>query len=296
MSIPNAVDQAFVKEYEAFVLHQAQQAKSRLRDCVRTRTNVTGSTAEFNKLGTSEMVPGVRHGDTVIADDAHSVVSCTLLPWDKAFLIDQMDQVRLLLSQESEYTRNLLMALGRRFDFSILKAMQDASSPLTYSGGSGVGLTTAGLLDILATISDYEWDEENRFIGVTGHSIATLLQDGKIANQDYDFFRRLQAGSVENQEMWNGFKFKKLPTPKGVTDTGGSGKVVRTYANSAVDTEVIYAWEHDAVGLAIGQDVTVKVDERNDKRHATQVAAYLDIGAVTVDEERLVEITLDYGA
>jgi hypothetical protein len=293
MALPNGIDEVFVTEFEAFVLHAAQSQKTRLRTAVREKTGVVGSTAVFNKLGKSEMVPGVRQGDTPIADDQFSTATCTLLPWDKAFLIDNIDEVRTLISLSNPYTRNLLMALGRRYDLSILKAMQDATSPLTYSGTAGVGLTTAVLMDILAQISDLEWDEEDRYIGITGHSIATLLQDGKCSNSDYDFFKRLNAGSVENNEMWCGFKFRKLLTDTG-TGTGGNGRVVRTLSGTATDTEVLYAWEKNAVGLAIGNDMTVKMDERPDKRHATQCAAYTDHGAVTIDEDRLVEITVDY--
>jgi hypothetical protein len=294
MALPNGIDEVFVTEFEAFVLHAAQSQKTRLRTAVREKLNVTGSTAVFNKLDKSDMVPGVRHGDTPIADDAFTTATCTLLPWDKAFLIDNIDEVRTLISLSNPYTKNLLMALGRRYDLSILKAMQDASSPLTYSGTAGVGLTTAVLMDIVAQISDREWDEEDRYIGITGHSIATLLQDGKASNSDYDFFKRLNAGSVENNEMWCGFKFRKLLTADGTTDLGGNGRVVRTLSGTATDTEVLYAWEKDAIGLAIGDDMTVRMDERPDKRHATQCAAYTDHGAVTIDEERLVEITVDY--
>jgi len=294
MAVPNLINAAHVKEYESFVLHKAQRQKSHLRDAVRVRSGVKGATCDFNVLDYSEMVAGIRHGDTPIADDAHSVVTCTLLPYDKAFLVDKIDDIRTLIDQENEYTRNLLMAIGRRFDFSILKAMQDSTPTNSVSGTAGSGVTTAIMGDVLEAAIEYDWEDEERYMGYTGPALNTLLNDGKLSNADYNVGMALREGKLGPDEMWLGFKWRKLPNPRG-TDTGGSGVVARTF-DTTLDTEILYAWAKSGVGLGIGLEGSVSIDKRPDKRNAMQVYSTVDIGAVVVDADRIIKLTADYKA
>jgi hypothetical protein len=47
---------------------------------------------------------------------------------------------------------------------------------------------------------------------------------------------------------------------------------------------------HDGLLLAKGEDINVQVTSRPDKKYATQVFASMDLGAVRMDEKKVVAI------
>ena len=56
------------------------------------------------------------------------------------------------------------------------------------------------------------------------------------------------------------------------------------------DDRLCFAYTEDAIKLAIGKDVTGRIDERADKSYSTQIYYCMDIGATRMEEEKVVEI------
>tara|TARA_R100001015_G_scaffold4445_1_gene1571 strand:- start:88 stop:318 length:231 start_codon:yes stop_codon:yes gene_type:complete len=52
----------------------------------------------------------------------------------------------------------------------------------------------------------------------------------------------------------------------------------------------VLAFAGDGIKLAIGKDVTSRIDERADKSYSTQIYYCMDIGATRMEEEKVVEI------
>ena len=52
----------------------------------------------------------------------------------------------------------------------------------------------------------------------------------------------------------------------------------------------LIAFAGDGIKLAIGKDVTGRIDERADKSYSTQIYYCMDIGATRMEEEKVVEI------
>ena len=50
------------------------------------------------------------------------------------------------------------------------------------------------------------------------------------------------------------------------------------------------AFAQDGITLAVGKDVSARIDERADKSYATQVYYCMSIGATRMEEEKVVEI------
>ena len=59
------------------------------------------------------------------------------------------------------------------------------------------------------------------------------------------------------------------------------------------DDRLCYAFTEDAIKLAIGKDVTARIDERADKGYSTQVYYCMSIGATRMEEEKVVEVACD---
>jgi hypothetical protein len=283
------VDQAFVTQWMDFVIHAVNQTQSRLSDAVRVKSNCVGSTARFNKLDDSDPYSGSRHGDTILADDAHSYADATLKDWHKALLVDEMDQLKTLVSLESEYTRNIIAAFQRRKDKTIIaEGLSQATPTYSVTGTTNGGLEYSTLVDAAALAEDLEWPEEERYFGYTGASLGTLLDDAQLTSKDYGTLRAIQDGRLAPNEMFLGFKWRKLNGPY-LLAAG-----MRTGAVGSVTGEKLFAWHKDAVGLAIGKEAKVRIAERPDKNHSTQVYGCMSLGACKIDDERIIRLTIDY--
>jgi hypothetical protein len=272
-----------------FVIHAVNQTQSRLGDACRVKNNVIGATARFNKLDDSDPYSGSRHGDTILADDAHTYVDATLLDWHKALLVDEMDKIKTLVNLENEYTRNIIAAFQRRKDKSIIsEGLSQSAATYSVTGTANSGLEYTTLVDAAALAEDLEWPEEDRFMGYTGASLGTLLDDPQLTSKDYGTLRAIQDGRLSPNERFLGFKWRKLNGPYLLA----AGK--RTGAVGNVTAETLYAWERDAIGLAIGKEAKVRIAERADKNHSIQVYGCMSLGACLIDNDRVIDLSIDY--
>jgi hypothetical protein len=57
-----------------------------------------------------------------------------------------------------------------------------------------------------------------------------------------------------------------------------------------------FAWAEDGLKLAVGKDVTSRIDERSDKSYSTQVYYCAQFGATRMEEEKVVQIDCDESA
>ena len=59
---------------------------------------------------------------------------------------------------------------------------------------------------------------------------------------------------------------------------------------SNTDDRLVFAFTKDAIKLAIGKDITAKIDERNDKNYSTQVYYCMSDGATRMEEVKVFQI------
>ena len=125
-----SVDIAFVQQFNANVLHLAQQKGSRLRDKVRVKTDIVGKSSHFERLASGSMFKRTsRHQDTQIGNLAHSRRRVTLDDYERGELIDEEDDFKMLIDPDNEYAIALGNAAGRQIDDVIITAATAASTP-----------------------------------------------------------------------------------------------------------------------------------------------------------------------
>ena len=274
---------AFVEQYKSNVFHLAQQKGSRLRNAVKTE-NVTGKAHFFERIGSTAAEKRTsRHSDTPRMDTPHSRRKVTMDDYDWADLIDNEDKVRMLISPSSEYAMAGAWAMGRAMDDAVIAA----ASGTAYSGASGgtsvalasgqkivhgsAGLTLAKLLEAKEILDSSDVDpDEPRFMIVTAKQLQNVLGVEQLTSADYSSVKALVQGEIDT---FLGFNF--IRTERLVTD--GSNRLA-------------LAFTQNALGLALGQDITTKISERADKNYATQVFLSMSIGATRVEDEKVVEI------
>ena len=274
---------AFVEQYKSNVFHLAQQKGSRLRNAVKTE-NVTGKAHFFERIGSTAAEKRTsRHSDTPRMDTPHSRRKVTMDDYDWADLIDNEDKVRMLISPSSEYAMAGAWAMGRAMDDAVIAA----ASGTAYSGAAGgtsvalasaqkivhgsAGLTLAKLLEAKEILDSSDVDpDEPRFMIVTAKQLQNVLGVEQITSADYSSVKALVQGEIDT---FLGFNF--IRTERLVTD--GTNRLA-------------LAFTQNALGLALGQDITTKISERADKNYATQVFLSMSIGATRVEDEKVVEI------
>ncbi len=76
MSTP--IDTAFINSYDAKVHEVFQRRGAYLKDAVRMKTDVIGSTAVFQKIGKGVATTKARHGTITPMNQTHTAPSTTL--------------------------------------------------------------------------------------------------------------------------------------------------------------------------------------------------------------------------
>ena len=297
----NQVTNAFVQQFKDNFILLSQQKGSRLRQWVRDDPDfLKGKAGYFDRIGATAMQKRAsRHQDTPLINTPHSRRRVTLDDFVWADLIDNADRIKMLADPEGPYTVNAMWAAGREFDTAIVNAMNgsaysmdedDAATSVvlptaqkvavanhSYDAGSGdVGLTVGKLIaakEILLAGEAIE-DDEDLFCVADAKQLAKLLSETEVQSRDYNDVYALVTGRIDS---FMGFKFaRKESLP----------------VNSSSDT-LVYCWARNGVGLAVGEEITTRISERDDKNYSTQVYIELSVGATRIEDEKVVEIACD---
>ena len=278
------INEAFVESYKGNVMMLVQQKGSVLRPAVVNDMQV-GKNGFVDQIGaTAAQKKTTRHGDTPLISTPHARRRISLVDYEWADLIDNEDKVRLLIDPTSPYAENAAWAMGRGIDDEIIAAFfgtafsgEDGSTSVTFPAGQQVaagatGLTIAKLREARRLLRAGEVPEdEDLYIGVSAKQLDDLLATTEVASQDFNSVKALVDGAV-NRFM--GFQFihtERLPV------NGSSERRVP-------------AWARTGMQLNIGAEPKVRIGERADKSHATQVYFSMSVGATRLEEKRVVEV------
>ena len=284
------VTTAFVQQYSANVQMLSQQMGSRLRDAVRIE-NVVGKNAFIDQIGkATAQLRTSRHADTPQLDTPHARRRLSLASYEYADLIDDQDKVRMLIDPTSFYAQAAAAAMGRAMDDVIItaalgtastgetgsgSATLDATNNMVGSASSNDGLTIAKLLEAKRKLDLNDVDPSiPRYIAVGPKQIEDLLGTTQVTSSDFNTVKALAQGDVNS---FLGFEF--IMSNRLSVDSN--------------DIRSCFAWAEDGITLGIGKDVSARIDERNDKGYATQVYYCMDIGAVRMEESKVVKIFCD---
>lgn len=279
------ITEAFVQQFRDNFLHLAQQKESRLESCVRVETNVVGVSFKFDRIGaTSAQKKTTRHGDTPLIETPHSSRFADLADHEWADLIDNMDKAKMLADPTSDYLRAGHAAMNRSKDDVIIvcfgaAARSGVSSTVALPAGQkiahgGAGLTKAKLITAKKLFRKNEADQEageELYLAYGNEQLEDLLNDTTLTNTEYNTVLSMVNGTLPPSLF--GFKpvpIERLPLSGGIRNC--------------------YAWAKSGVGLAIGVNIQAKVSERADKSYSVQPYICMSLGAVRIEDEKVVEI------
>ena len=279
---------SFVEQYSSNVAMLSQQMGSKLRSSVDVES-VTGKNAFFDQVGaTAAQLRTSRHGDTPQIDTPHSRRRLSLADYEWADLVDDVDKVRMLVDPTSSYAKAAAAAMNRAMDDVIITAF-NASASTGVAGGDSTalpstqktatsdqsdGLTITKLLAAKKILDNNDVDPSlRRYIVCGPQQISDLLGTTQVTSSDYNSVRALATGAVNS---FLGFEF--------IMST-------RLNMGSSYTTDrLVFAYTEDALKLGIGKDISAKISERADKSYSTQVYYAMSLGAVRMEEKKVVQI------
>lgn len=279
---------SFVEQYSSNVTMLSQQMGSKLRGSVDVE-NINGKNAFFDQVGvTAAQIRTSRHGDTPQIDTPHSRRRLSLADYEWADLVDDVDKVRMLVDPTSSYAKAAAAAMNRSIDDVIITAM-NAAANTGVAGGTSTdlpstqktattdqsdGLTIAKLLSAKKIMDNNDVDPSlKRYIVCGPQQISDLLGTTSVTSADFNTVRALSTGEVNS---FLGFEF-----------------IMSTRLNKdATNTtdRLVFAYTEDAIKLGIGKDIAAKISERADKSYSTQVYYCMSLGAVRMEEKKVVQI------
>lgn len=287
----NNIDTAFVRQFGDEVIHLAQQDESRLIGTVK-RKSITGDRHYFDRLGPVEVMKKVgRAQPTVLQDPDHSRRIVKIEDFVGTQSLDKQDELRMLIDPKSDYAKSLAAGMGRQWDKTIIAAatgVAEASttSDLTESnvslpagniidedfGTADSNLTIAKLIEAKRLLDSNEvGSAERRYCVVTASQLAALLNTTQVTSADFNTVRALVAGELNT---FLGFDF------------------IRTelLENQSEGFRQVLCYTESAIGMAMADEMTVRISERPDLNYIWQVHSASTFGAVRIEEEKMIVI------
>lgn len=277
------ITQAFVQQWDSAIRLQAQQKESRLVQTVTDRGAITGESFTANRLAPAENTPAnsTRHGDTVFSDITHSTRVAIMQDFFQALPVDRNDEPKLLANPNGAYQESLVAAWNRRKDAIVWAALvgsaqiKDGSTVAVPSGQTilhgSAGLTKAKILTTRKLFRKNEADDmagEQIYFAYNSEMLEDILADTTLTSADWMAVKMLQQGDVSGK--WCGFNWVPYE---------GISFATPTYTTAA--------WCKSAVHFGTGF-VEGTAGRRKDKKNLMQVDMAGSVGAVRVEEEKVV--------
>jgi hypothetical protein len=280
------VTEAFVQAFSTNFHHLAQQATSRFQSKVRVESGIVGDSKKISRIGsTAAQKKTTRHGDTPLIETPHSTRWIDLDDYEWADLVDELDKKKMLADPTSDYLKAGINAMNRAKDDVVYAAIR--GSARTSSGTQALtsgqkiahgsaALTKAKLVTCRKLFRANEADEENGeelCIAYASGQLEDLLNDTGLTSLEYNTVMSLVDGNLPTGRKLMGF----TPIP-----------FERVYNDATSD--FVVAWAKSGVSMGVGAEIMTRLTERPDKSYAMQPYARMSIGAVRVEEAKVVEI------
>ena len=263
----NTIDQAFIKQFETEVHMAYQRMGSKLRNTIRS-TNVTGSTARFQKIGTGAASTKTRNGDVTTMELAHTNVEATMSDYYAAEYIDKLDELKININERQAVAQSAAAALGRQTDALIVAAM-DAGANATAIADTTGALAKADLLTLFETFGTADIPEDGqRYLAMSPAGFADLFNINEFASSDFVGPQNLPFAGGMTMKEFLGFKI---------------------FSTSAVAGGKNFAYHTTAVGIGINSDVQTEVNYVPQKV-AHLATSMMSMGSVAIDDNGIYEV------
>ena len=289
--MPNSIDEARVLVFGQNVNFLYQQKNQRLRKFVGQEKSEPGKMVSFPRLGLVTPTKRTnRNQPTQFADAAHSNRWAAPNYYDVFLPVDPIDLDRVIIDPKSAYPQQITAGLNRAVDIEIyqpqtiatpggmrgtaLTGENGAGTPAALPAGQkiahgGTGMTLPKILGAAKLLNVAEADMQGRFAVVNSEALEDMLGIQQLTSQDYNATRLLMTGEINT---FMGFTWSLY--------------------NFVAESSAYYAvFGHNmSMALAIPGSVAGSADKPPDLSNTWQCSGSVDVGAVRVIDEGIVEV------
>lgn len=269
---------AFVTLFDAEV-KQAYQGMSLLRNTVRVRSGIQGSSHKFPKIGKGVAALRLPQSDVTPLNVTYAMATATLADWNASEYSDIFMQSHVNFDERRELVQVVANAIARRQDQVIIDALTASSTTLTVSndiGGTDSDWNMTKLRQTKRLMDAANVPPGERFLLIHARGLEALLGETAVTSADYNAVKALVQGEINT---FMGFQFIVM----GDRDEGG---VPKDGSNDRTN----FAWHKQAVGLAESLSPRTTIDWIAEKR-SFLVSCDFSAGAVAIDDEGIVKVT-----
>lgn len=290
--MPDTQSVVYGQAYAANIMQLAQQKYSKLMSICYMKPNVKAKTFFQDQIGKWSMqTKGGRNVQTPNNDPTLARRMGTLVDYHDNRMLDRGDELRTISDPRSAYTIAAAAALGRQIDTVVAnKLLATAATGETGSGtitlgttsiaahvnptgtatGTPATLTFARVRNVKRVLDLEDVEMDDRYFVVGPSQMDQLLNTTQATSSDYAAVKALVRGEVDT---WMGFKW-----------------IMSTNLSTSGTLTSCFAMQRYAIALALGSEPIVRTDERTDLSYSWQVYYELNIGAVRLEEARVVQV------
>ena len=265
------INDAFVKQFESEVHMAYQRMGSKLRNTIRYKGNVRGSSTTFQKVGKGTASTKSRHGNVPVMTIDHTPVECTLADFYAADYIDKLDELKINHDERMVVTQSAAAAMGRKTDDLIVTALDTASNVITESGTALLTQTK------INTVFDYFGnndvpDDGERYFVISPGAWTDLLGITAFSSADFVGPDELPYKGGMVAKRWMGFMwmtFSGLPIASNIRKN--------------------FAYHRSAIGMGAGAEVQTEMNYVPEKA-AHLATSMMSQGAVLIDNFGVYEV------
>lgn len=185
-----SVDQSFTKHFQAEVHEAYQRMGSKLRNTVRSKNNVKGSSTTFQKVGKGTASTKARHGKVPVMNIDHEPIEVVLQDYYAGDWVDSLDELKTNIDERMVTANAGAYALGRKTDELIIEKL-DGLGAEREAKGTGTGLTDSDGLTKEKVLKAFEMlgeadvpDDGQRFAIIGWRQWGQLLDIKEFSNAD----------------------------------------------------------------------------------------------------------------
>jgi hypothetical protein len=279
------ITEAQKRAYSENFIHQMQQTKTFLEATAAVRKSTQAKAQSFDRIGKATSRKRTsRHSDTYNSDTPHSRRWAVLATYDWGDMIDEPDKIRTIADPQSDYIQAGKSALNRDKDDVIIAALRGTAVTGEEATGSqtlptaqkiavgSTGLTPAKIKQALEKLNLADADpDERKIFSIGAQQVSNLLDEPELTSGDYVMLKALVDGKIVH---WLGFDFIM------------SNRLVKV----STSRYCLAYLAGRAFGFAVGSDIVSWANQRWDKSGSVQCFASMDLGAVRLEDEAVVEV------
>ncbi len=269
------------QQYGQNIMQLAQQKYSKLIGTVYKVPQVRGKTFFQDQIGQWAMsLKAGRNSATPNNDPNLARRMVTMLDYNDARLLDRTDELKTISDPKSAYTIAAAQSLGRQIDDVIIQqgmlgnALSGENGTVSVTNAnlvlaSSASMTLARIIAVKQTLDLNDVEMEDRYIVMRPDALDNLLNTTAATSSDYNTVKALVRGEINT---WMGFTW-----------------IMSTRISAASSSTLIgIAYQKNGVCFAMADQPVVRTDERTDLSYSWQVYYELNVGAVRLEEARVI--------